>query len=59
MSTWELAERICQIEGKSPQDWRLLANITKRASKALRDMRRLGIVQSVEHTGRKFVWAVQ
>jgi hypothetical protein len=36
MSTRELAERICQIEGKSPQDRRLLADITKRASKALR-----------------------
>jgi hypothetical protein len=36
MSTRELAEIICQTEGRSPQDRRLLADITKRASKALR-----------------------
>jgi hypothetical protein len=59
MSTRELAERICQIEGKSPQDRRLLADITKRASKALREMRRLGIVRSKEHSGRNFVWAAE
>jgi hypothetical protein len=57
MSTRELAERICQVEGKSPQERRLLADITKRASKALRDMRRLGIVRSVEHAARNFVWS--
>jgi hypothetical protein len=58
-STRELAERICQIEGKSPQDRRLLADITKRASKALREMRRLGLVRSVEHKGRNFVWSIE
>src|SRR5580658_2194773 len=56
MSTRELAELICQTEGKSAADRRLLADITKRASKALRDMRRAGIVRSVEHSGRNFVW---
>jgi hypothetical protein len=58
MATRELAELICQTEGKSSADRRLLADITKRASKALRDMRRLGIVESVEHKGRNFVWSM-
>lgn len=37
-----LAEAICQVEGKQAADRRLLADVTKRASKALREMRRLG-----------------
>jgi hypothetical protein len=56
MATRELAQIICQTEGKDGRDRRLLADVTKRASKALREMRRLGIVQSVEHKGRNFVW---
>lgn len=56
ISTRELAQIICQTEGKNGQDRRLLADVTKRASKALREMRRLGIIQSVEHKGRNFVW---
>jgi hypothetical protein len=56
MSTRELAQIICQTEGKNGQDRRLLADVTKRASKALREMRRLGIVQSVSDKWRNFVW---
>jgi hypothetical protein len=52
MSTRELAQNICQTEGKNGQDRRLLADVIKRASKALREMRRLGVIMSVEHTGR-------
>ena len=57
MSTRELAQIICQTEGRNPQDRRLLADVVKRASKALREMRRLGIIQSVQDRGRNFVWA--
>jgi hypothetical protein len=56
MSTRELAQVICQTEGRNSQDRRLLADVTKRASKALREMRRLGIIKSVEDRGRNFVW---
>jgi hypothetical protein len=59
MSTRELAEIICQTEGRSRQDRRLLVDITKRASKALREMRRQGVIQSVEHKGRNFVWVAK
>jgi hypothetical protein len=58
MSTRELAQIICQTEGKNGQDRRLLADVTKRASKALREMRRLGIVKSVHDRGRNFVWVL-
>lgn len=56
MSTRELAAIICQTEGRNPQDRRLLADVVKRASKALREMRRLGIIRSVQNQGRNFVW---
>ena len=49
----------CQTEGRNPPGrLRLLADITKPASKALREMRRLRIVQSVESRGRTFVLAI-
>ena len=57
MSTRELAQVICQTEGRNPQDRRLLADVIKRASKALREMRRLGNITSVQDQGRNFVWS--
>lgn len=57
MTTRELAEAICQVEGKQVADRRLLADVTKRASKALREMRRLGIVRS-DVEARNFVWSL-
>jgi len=43
----DLAQVICQCEGKDAQDRRLLADVvTRRASKALRQMRQQGIVES-------------
>ncbi len=56
MSTRELAQIICQTEGKNGQDRRLLADVTKRASRALREMRRLGIVASEQDRRGTFVW---
>lgn len=46
MTTRQLAEIICQVEGKSPQDRRLLADVSRRVSKALRQMRAMGLVAS-------------
>ena len=57
MSTRELAQVICQTEGRNPQDRRLLADVIKRASKALREMRPLGNITSVQDQGRNFVWS--
>ncbi len=59
MSTRELAQIICRTEGKNWQDRRLLADVVKRASKALREMRRLGIITSVQDRGRNFVWSAR
>jgi hypothetical protein len=56
MSTRELAQIICRTERRNPGDRRLLADVTKRASKALREMRRLGIIVTVSDKGRNFVW---
>ena len=57
MSTRDLAQVICQCEGKDAQDRRLLADVTRRASKALRQMRRQGIVASEQDRRGTFVWA--
>ena len=56
LTTRDLAEIICQVEGKQTADRRLLADVTKRASKALREMRRVGLVQS-DIEARNFVWS--
>jgi hypothetical protein len=57
MSTRELAQIICQCEGRNPQDRRLLADVIKRASRALREMRRLGIVASEQDRRGTFIWS--
>jgi hypothetical protein len=57
VSTRELVQIICQTEGKNGQDRRVFADVTKRASKALREMRRLGIVASEQDRRGTFVWA--
>lgn len=57
LTTRELAEILCEVEGKQAADRRLLADVTKRASKALREMRRLGLVKS-DTVARNFVWSL-
>ncbi len=51
LSTRELAERICGAEGKTMPDRRLMTDVTKRTSKALR-MMRLAKVVAVSHYER-------
>ncbi|MBB2964270.1 hypothetical protein [Methylobacterium sp. R2-1] len=51
LSTRELAERICGAEGKAMPDKRLLSDVVKRASKALR-MMRLAKLVAVSHYER-------
>lgn len=46
MTTRELAVIICQVEAKRPEDRRLLQDVARRVSRALRDMRRLKMVTS-------------
>ena len=58
LTTRELAQAICQIEGKQSADRRLLADVTKRASKALREMRRLGLLES-SIIDRNFAWSIK
>ena len=56
LSTRDLAQIICQSEGKDGRDRRLLADVTRRASKALRQMRRQGIVASQTDCRGTYVW---
>lgn len=58
LSTRELAEIICQTEGKDWHDRRLLNDVTKRASKALRQMRHMGLVASSADAKGTFRWSV-
>lgn len=59
LSTRELAMLLCQTEGKDGKDRRLLADVTKRASKALREMRRQAIVVSQMDSKGAFVWSIR
>jgi hypothetical protein len=58
MSTRDLAEVICQSEGKDAHHWCLLADVIRRASKARRQMRGQGIVASDQNRRGTFVWSV-
>jgi hypothetical protein len=57
VSTRELAQVICQTAGKNGQDRRPPADVTKRARKALREMRRLKIAASEQDRRGTFVWS--
>jgi hypothetical protein len=46
MTTRELAVIICQVEAKRPEDRRLLQDVARRVSRALRDMRSQKMVVS-------------
>ena len=58
LSTRQLAERLCQTEGKDFRDRRLLADVVKRASKALRQMRYHGMVKAAGYVQGTCMWAV-
>lgn len=57
LSTREIATILCETEGKSPQDRRLLSDVARRVSKSLRDMRHIGIVRSIPRRGA-YLWEV-
>ena len=57
MSARELAQVIRQTEAKNGQDRRLLADVTDRSSKALHEMRRLGVVVEHDRCGT-FFWSL-
>ena len=57
LSTRDLAIILCETEGKSPQDRRLLSDVARRASKSLRDMRHIGVVRSIPRRGA-YLWEI-
>jgi hypothetical protein len=56
LSSRELAERVCQIEGKDGRDRRLLTDVTRRVGCALRKMRAGKIVHSQRDKREAAVW---
>jgi hypothetical protein len=56
MRTRELAEALCETEGRDYRDRRMLNDITKRLSKALRQMRHMGLVSSAADAKGTFRW---
>ena len=58
VSTRELAQILCEAEGKDGADRRLLADVTKRLSKGLRQMRAQGIVASEQDRRGTYVWSL-
>lgn len=59
MSSRELAQLLCQTEGKDYHDRRMLNDVTKRTSKALRQMRHMGLVASSADAKGTFRWSSQ
>lgn len=56
LSSRDLAERICSAEGKDIHDKRMICDVTRRVSKALRLLRDRGVVVGEKDKGRRFVW---
>jgi hypothetical protein len=59
LSSRELAERVCQVEGKDGRDRRLLADVTRRVGCALRKMRAGKAVQGHRDNSGAAVWSVR
>lgn len=57
LSTRELAIILCETEGKATSDRRMLSDVARRASKCLREMRHIGIVESIPRRGA-YLWAL-
>lgn len=58
LSSRELAERVCQVEGKDGRDRRLLADVTRRVGCALRKMRAGMAVQGWRDKSGAAVWSI-
>ncbi len=56
LSTRELAERICGVEGRSGPDKRLLSDVVKHTSKALRMMRAAKLVAVAGYERGTCLW---
>ena len=57
-SSRELAQRVCQCEGKDPHDRRLVADVTRRVGCALRKMRAAKIVHGERDKSGSAVWKI-
>lgn len=58
LSTRQLAQRLCQTEGKDFHDRRLLGDVVRRCSKALRQMRYHGIIVEAGSDRGTILWGL-
>ena len=58
LSSRQLAERVCQCEGKDARDRRLVADVTHRVGCALRKMRAAKIVRGERDRSGAAIWSV-
>lgn len=59
LSSRDLAERICSEEGKDIRDQRMVMDVTRRVSKAMRLLRERGAVRGDKDRMRRFVWSLR
>lgn len=58
LSSRDLAERICSAEGKDIHDKRMICDVTKRVSKALRLLREKGAIRGEKDGAGRYVWGL-
>jgi hypothetical protein len=58
LSSRDLAERICSEEGKDIADARMVMEVTRRVSKAVRLLRDRGAVKGVKDVSGRWVWGL-
>lgn len=58
LSSRDLAERICSEEGKDIHDARMILDVTRRVSKAMRLLRERGGVRGTKDRMGRFVWGL-
>ena len=59
LSSRQLAERVCQCEGKDARDRRLVSDVTRRVGCALRKMRAAKIIRGHRDKSGAAVWGIQ
>lgn len=58
LSSRDLAERICSAEGKDIHDKRMICDVTRRVSKAMRLLRERGYVRREKDRAARYVWGL-
>lgn len=59
MSSRDIAERIVALDGKDAHDKRLMCDIVRRVSKACRQLRDRGVIDSLRDSAGRVTWSLK